>query len=132
MDSMFFFSSWNHFCFKDLNNLTSFFVWPNLQWSLTAKASTLSLSLQQRSSVGCLWLLDVMTSCRSHRVVSPTTDFTVCLVLTGSVGANPSCWIVGTNSNHPEWHQINWHQPASGDMMSLSQLPPSMIHWLVT
>lgn len=47
-----------------------------------------------------------------------------CVVLTGSVGANPSGWIAGTNPNHPEWHQINWHQPASGDMMPLWTPPP--------
>lgn len=43
-----------------------------------------------------------------------------CVVFTGSVGANPSGGITGTNQNHPERHQTNWHQPASRDMMSLS------------
>lgn len=79
---------------------------------------------------GAAWgflLAEGVASCMGHLplFVAYEKVTSACVVLTGSVGANPTGWIIGTNPNHPEWHQINWHQPASGDMMSLRPpLPP--------
>lgn len=42
-------------------------------------------------------------------------------VSAGTAGANTTGGLLGPNQSHPQWHQLNWHQPASRDMIPLNE-----------